>query len=193
MRGASDNCAAQLSLTRRSKSRAGLSPHRERQFNGTDQTHQFIPLAQLLRRAGLAGTSRQWNSGRVWANIPRGLGLLDLSVGNYLGENIKVVIIGANGTMGSGAGCVFASAGYRVTMLARSRDKAAAGLTEVQNDARAEAIAERIALGSYDGDLAKTVGDAAIVFEALAEDLPLKKQFFELVDKSRRPHSISAP
>src|SRR5271168_5587438 len=184
MRGASDNCAAQLSLTRRSKSRVGLSPHRERQRGAQTRRINSFPSPNCCE-GRLAGTSRQWNSLRVWANIPRGLGLLDLSVGNYLGENIKVVIIGANGTMGSGAGCVFASAGYRVTMLARSRDKAAAGLTEVQNDARAEAIAERIALGSYDGDLAKTVGDAAIVFEALAEDLPLKKQFFELVAKRR--------
>lgn len=109
-----------------------------------------------------------------------------------MAENIRVVIIGANGTMGAGAACVFAGAGYQVTMLARSRDKAGAGLAEVQNDARAEAIAERIALGSYDDDLAKTVGEAAIVFEALAEELPLKKHFFELVDKNRRPDSIVA-
>ncbi len=31
-----------------------------------------------------------------------------------------------------------------------------------------------------------------IVFESLAEDLPLKKQFFELIDKSRRPDAIIA-
>jgi 3-hydroxyacyl-CoA dehydrogenase len=109
-----------------------------------------------------------------------------------LAENNKVVIIGANGTMGSGAGCVFAGAGYSVTMLARSADKAAEGLAEVQADARAEAIAERIALGEYDKDLSKSVGEAAIVFESLAEDLPLKKQFFELIDKSRRPDAIVA-
>lgn len=106
--------------------------------------------------------------------------------------NSKVVIIGANGTMGAGAGCVFAGGGYRVTMLARSRDKAAAGLVDVQNDARAEAIEERIALGTYDSDLARSVGEASIVFESLAEDLPLKKQFFELVDKYRRPDAIVA-
>ena len=109
-----------------------------------------------------------------------------------MGENNKVVIIGANGTMGAGAGCVFAGAGYNVTMLARSPGKAAEGLTDAQNDARAEAIAERISLGSYDADLGRTVGEAAIVFESLAEDLPLKKQFFELIDKSRRPDSIIA-
>ncbi|HSU91197.1 MAG TPA: 3-hydroxyacyl-CoA dehydrogenase NAD-binding domain-containing protein, partial [Sporolactobacillaceae bacterium] len=109
-----------------------------------------------------------------------------------MAEDMKVVIIGANGTMGAGAACVFAGAGYGVTMLARGRDKAASGLTEVQNDARAEAIGERIALGSYDADLGKTVAEAGLIFEALAEDLPLKKQFFELVDKSRRPDSIIA-
>lgn len=114
--------------------------------------------------------------------------------GHDLADNLnsKVVIIGANGTMGAGAGCVFAGGGYRVTMLARSRDKAAAGLVDVQNDARAEAIEERIALGSYDSDLARSVGEAAVIFESLAEDLPLKKQFFELVDNYRRPDAIVA-
>ncbi|MGB0059673.1 3-hydroxyacyl-CoA dehydrogenase family protein [Candidatus Binatus sp.] len=109
-----------------------------------------------------------------------------------MADNNKVVIIGANGTMGAGAGCVFAGAGYHVTMLARSADKAKEGLTDAQNDARAEAIGERISLGAYDADLGRSVGEAAIVFESLAEDLPLKKQFFELIDKSRRPESIIA-
>jgi 3-hydroxyacyl-CoA dehydrogenase len=109
-----------------------------------------------------------------------------------LADNNKVVIIGANGTMGAGAGCVFAGAGYNVTMLARSAGKAAEGLADAQNDARAEAIAERISLGAYDADLGRSVGEAAIVFESLAEDLPLKKQFFEQIDKSRRPDAIIA-
>jgi 3-hydroxyacyl-CoA dehydrogenase len=109
-----------------------------------------------------------------------------------LGDNKKVVIIGANGTMGAGAGCVFAGGGYNVTMLARSADKAAEGLKDAQNDARAEAIAERISLGAYDADLGRAVGEAGFVFESLAEDLPLKKQFFELIDKSRRPDAIVA-
>ena len=109
-----------------------------------------------------------------------------------MADNNNVVIIGANGTMGSGAGCVLAGAGYHVTMLARSRDKAAEGLADAQNDARAEAIAERIALGAYDTDLNRAVGEAAIIFESLAEELPLKKQFFELIDKYRRPESVVA-
>lgn len=109
-----------------------------------------------------------------------------------LAENNKVVILGANGTMGAGAGCVFAGAGYAVTMLARSRDKAAEGMKEAQNDARAEAIAERITLGTYEADLPKAVAKAGLIFESLAEDVALKKQFLELVDQYRRPDSIVA-
>jgi 3-hydroxyacyl-CoA dehydrogenase len=107
-------------------------------------------------------------------------------------DNNKVVILGANGTMGAGAGCVFAGAGFNVTMLARDADKAKEGLTDAQNAARAEALAERIQLGCYDGDLARCISDAHIIFESLAEDLPLKRKFFELIDKNRRPDSIVA-
>ncbi|MDO8434408.1 MAG: 3-hydroxyacyl-CoA dehydrogenase NAD-binding domain-containing protein [Candidatus Binatus sp.] len=109
-----------------------------------------------------------------------------------MADNNKVVIIGANGTMGAGAGCVFAGAGFSVTLLARSNDKCADALADVQNLARADAIAERISLGTYDRDLARAVGEAGLIFESLAEDLPLKKQFFELVDKYRRPDAIVA-
>ena len=109
-----------------------------------------------------------------------------------MANNNKVVIIGANGTMGAGAGCVLAGGGYSVTLLARTCEKAALGFADAQNDARAEAIAERLSVGAYDSDLGRTVGDAAIVFESLAEDLPLKRQFFELIDNSRRPDTIVA-
>jgi 3-hydroxyacyl-CoA dehydrogenase len=94
--------------------------------------------------------------------------------------------------MGAGAGCVFAGGEYSVTLLARTCEKAADGYTEAQNYARAEAIAERLSVGAYDSDLGREVGGAAIVFESLAEDLPLKRQFFELIDNSRRPDTIVA-
>ena len=61
-----------------------------------------------------------------------------------------------------------------------------------QNAARAEAVGDRIKLGSYDKDLERTVKDADLIFESLAEDLSLKKTFFDRVDKCRRPDSIVA-
>jgi len=110
-----------------------------------------------------------------------------------LADNIrKVVIIGANGTMGAGAGGIFAGAGFSVAMLARERDKAEAGVRAAQNAARAEAVAELMVIGTYDADLARAVGDADLVFESLAEDLALKRHFFELIDKYRRDSAIVA-
>jgi 3-hydroxyacyl-CoA dehydrogenase len=109
-----------------------------------------------------------------------------------LAEKNKVVILGANGTMGAGAAGVFAGAGFDVAMLARERDKAEAGLRAAQNAARAEALGERITVGTYDGDLARSVAEAYLVFESLAEDLPLKRHYFELIDRHRRLDTIVA-
>lgn len=107
-------------------------------------------------------------------------------------ERAQVVILGANGVMGVGAAEVFAGGGYDVTMLARDRAKAADALVEVQALARAESIAERIRIGDYETDLQRAVSQAAIIFEALAEDLELKRKFFELIDRYRAPDSIVA-
>lgn len=106
--------------------------------------------------------------------------------------NDKVVILGASGVMGSTAAAVFAGAGYHVTMLARDLDKAHQALAATKNAARAEAVGERITLGTYDSDLAHAVAESTIVFEALAEDLALKREFFRKVDASRHPDSIVA-
>ena len=53
-------------------------------------------------------------------------------------------------------------------------------------------IADRMSVGTYDGDLDEAVGKADLIFEALAEDIELKKAFFDRVDKIRRPDSIVA-
>jgi 3-hydroxyacyl-CoA dehydrogenase len=108
------------------------------------------------------------------------------------GNEDRVVILGANGVMGVGAAEMFAAGGYHVMMLARERSKAAEALIEVQGLARAEAIGEQIEVGDYQADLAREVTGAAIVFEALAEDLDLKRGFFEQVDRYRTPDSIVA-
>src|SRR4030095_4007839 len=46
--------------------------------------------------------------------------------------------------------------------------------------------------GTYTEDVNKLIGKADLIFEALAEDLEIKKAFFERVDKIRRPESIVA-
>jgi 3-hydroxyacyl-CoA dehydrogenase len=104
----------------------------------------------------------------------------------------RVVILGANGVMGVGAAELFAAGGYHVVMLARERTKAADAMVEVQGLARAEAIGEQIEVGDYETDLQRAVSGAAIIFETLAEDLELKRTFFEQVDRYRAPDAIIA-
>jgi 3-hydroxyacyl-CoA dehydrogenase len=106
-------------------------------------------------------------------------------------DKMKVVILGANGAMGATAGAVFAGAGWEVVKLARDLGKARDALISAQNAARAEAVAERVKLGTYD-DLHHTIADADLIFESLAEDMALKKSFFERVDKFRGPNSVVA-
>lgn len=103
-----------------------------------------------------------------------------------------VVVIGANGTMGAGCGEVFAAGGCKVVFLARSTEKADQGVVTAQKLARAQRVADRISVGSYDDDLEEAVSKADLIFESLAEDIELKKTFFARVDRCRRPDSIVA-
>jgi len=102
---------------------------------------------------------------------------------------MKVVVIGGSGTMGAASGAVFAAAGLPVTLLARTLAKAAAG------KARAEKLLKQetaIAVGTYDDDLAREVGSAELVFEAVAEDGATKRAVFEEIEPMRRPGAIVA-
>ena len=104
----------------------------------------------------------------------------------------KVVVLGANGAMGAGSGEVFAAAGIETTFLARTRDKAVEGQRRAEKLAKSSAISRFIRTGSYDADLARAVGEADLLFEAVSEDLALKRVYFEQIDKLRRPDAIVA-
>jgi 3-hydroxyacyl-CoA dehydrogenase len=104
----------------------------------------------------------------------------------------KVVVLGANGAMGAGSGEVFAAAGIETTFLARTRDKAIEGQKRAEKLAKSSAISRFIRTGSYDEDLARAVAEADLVFEAVSEELALKRVFFEKVDQLRRPDAIVA-
>jgi 3-hydroxyacyl-CoA dehydrogenase len=104
----------------------------------------------------------------------------------------RVVILGANGTMGAGSAEVFAAGGCDVMLLARSTEKAREGLVGAQNMAKSLRIGDRMSVGTYDGDFDEAISKADLIFEALAEDLEIKKAFFERVDRHRRRDSIVA-
>ncbi len=103
-----------------------------------------------------------------------------------------VVVLGANGTMGYGSAALFTQAVPRVTFLARTKEKAEEGLQGAIKQVRSPTVASRAAVGDYDSDLETALADADIVFEALTEDLEIKQEMFDRVEKFRRQDSIVA-
>ncbi len=110
-----------------------------------------------------------------------------------MGRSIRsVVVLGANGAMGSGSGAVFAAAGIPTVFLARTTEKAEAGRARAESMVKSTAISRLITTGSYEADLERAVAEADLVFEAVAEDLETKRTFFARVDRARRPDAIIA-
>jgi len=103
-----------------------------------------------------------------------------------------VVVIGANGAMGYGSGALFTTAVQKVTFLARSKDKADQGLKAAINAVRSSTVADKVETGDYDKDFDAAVSKADLIFEAVTEDLDIKRRMFERIDKVRRPDSIVA-
>ncbi len=101
-------------------------------------------------------------------------------------------MLGANGAMGAGAGAVFAAAGIPTVLLARTRDKAESGRARIEQMVKSTAITKLITVGDYGADLEREVAAADLVFEAVAEDLEIKREVFARVDAVRKPDAIVA-
>jgi len=104
----------------------------------------------------------------------------------------KVVVLGANGTMGYGSAALFTQAVPQVTFLARTKTKAEEGLAGAIKQVRSPTVASVSKVGDYDHDLERAVAEADLVFEALTEDFAIKKDMFDKVEKHRRDDSIVA-
>ncbi|MBI4640826.1 MAG: 3-hydroxyacyl-CoA dehydrogenase family protein [Candidatus Tectomicrobia bacterium] len=102
-----------------------------------------------------------------------------------------VTVLGANGQMGAASGGLFLYSEqiHKVYFLARDKEKAQAGLEQAMNMARSGTLKDRAVVGSYEM-LEEAVAQSDFVFEALAEDIALKKTFFERIEKSRREGTI---
>jgi 3-hydroxyacyl-CoA dehydrogenase len=104
----------------------------------------------------------------------------------------RVVVLGANGTMGFGSAALFTTAVPHVTFLARTREKAEEGLAAAIKQVRSPTVASRSAVGDYDNDLDAAVEKADLIFETLTEDFAIKKDMFDRIEKARRDDSIVA-
>jgi len=104
----------------------------------------------------------------------------------------KIVVLGANGAMGSGSGAMFAAAGIPTVLLARTREKAEAGRARAEQLTKGKASGSIIQCGSYADDLAHALADADLILEAVAEDPATKHDVLSLIDKLRKDDSIVA-
>jgi len=104
----------------------------------------------------------------------------------------RVVVLGANGTMGYGSAALFTTAVPEVIFLARTKAKAEEGLAAAIKQVRSPTVANHAKTGDYDNDLASAVAGADLIFEALTEDFDLKKEIFDKVEAARRDDSIVA-
>lgn len=104
----------------------------------------------------------------------------------------KVVVLGANGAMGSSSGAVFAAAGLSTVFLARTLEKAEAGKARAEQLTKGRIAPSTITCGAYASDLGHALLDADLVFEAVSEDPATKRDVFSLLDKLRNEDTIIA-
>jgi 3-hydroxyacyl-CoA dehydrogenase len=104
----------------------------------------------------------------------------------------KIVVLGANGTMGAAAGAVFAAAGVPTMLLARTLDKAEAGRARAEQLTRGKIAAGTIQCGTYAADLGHALSEADLVLEAVTEDVAIKRELFALIDRLRHADTIVA-
>ena len=101
----------------------------------------------------------------------------------------RVAVFGASGNMGSTSGGIFAQAGIPCLFFARSKEKAESGKQKAIKQARSDVLGKYITTCSYDS-LEKELPSCDWIFECLAEDLSIKKDFFYKIDQYRKTNSI---
>jgi len=108
-----------------------------------------------------------------------------------INENIKTVaVLGASGTVGSLSGGLMAQNGLKVYFLSRTKEGSQKGLQRAIGQARSETIAQNIVCGDYEHLFEQAIGEADWVVEAVAEDVKIKQQLYERVEKYKKLGTI---
>ncbi|MGW1816100.1 3-hydroxyacyl-CoA dehydrogenase family protein [Streptomyces sp. NPDC002125] len=169
-----------------------------------DRLHAPAPVLGQLSEAGLTG--RKAGRGFYTYAAP---GSQDVvpdaltppeSAGAVAGREVSSVGVAGSGTMASGIAEVFAKAGYSVVLAARSQEKAdtakgriakslerSVAKGRLTQEARDETLARITAAGSLD-----SFADVDLAVEAVAEDLEIKRQLFQTLDKVCKPGAVLA-
>ncbi|MBE8476217.1 3-hydroxyacyl-CoA dehydrogenase family protein [Streptomyces justiciae] len=169
-----------------------------------DRLHAPAPILKQLSEAGLTG--RKSGRGFYSYEAPGSATVVPDALtpaeggSQAQGRTVRSVGVAGSGTMASGIAEVFAKAGYQVVLAARSEEKAQAAKARIgkslsrsvdKGRMTAEAAAQTLDLitpaGSYDA-----FADVDLALEAVAEDLEVKQQLFQTLDKVCKPGAVLA-
>ncbi len=167
-----------------------------------DRLHAPAPILGQLASAGLLGRK----SGRGFYSyaapgsaevVPDGA---RDAAARPAGRSVRSVGVCGSGTMATGIAEVFAKAGYPVTLVARSQEKADRARAALAKSLERMVTKGRLAAEDRDAALAlvtasgslEDLAEADLVLEAVAEDLAVKQELFATLDKICRPGAVLA-
>ncbi|WP_405775258.1 3-hydroxyacyl-CoA dehydrogenase family protein [Streptomyces sp. NBC_00859] len=169
-----------------------------------DRLHAPAPILKQLSNAGLTG--RKSGRGFYTYEEPGSAAVVRDALTPLDGaqpaapRTVGSVGVAGSGTMASGIAEVFAKAGYDVVLAARSPEKADTAKARVAKSlarsvdkgrmtaaAREETLARIAPAGSLDA-----FADVDLAVEAVAEDLEVKQQLFETLDKVCKQGAVLA-
>ncbi|WKX73233.1 3-hydroxyacyl-CoA dehydrogenase family protein [Streptomyces sp. XD-27] len=169
-----------------------------------DRLHAPAPILGQLSEAGLTG--RKAGRGFYTYAAPGSTEVVpdaetpgdahELSAG----RTVRSVGVAGSGTMASGIAEVFAKAGFTVVLAARTQEKADTAKARIAKslqrsvtkgrmtaEAREETLARITPAGSLDA-----FAEVDLAVEAVAEDLAVKQQLFQTLDKVCKPGAVLA-
>lgn len=160
------------------------------------------PLLSRMVDAGLLG--RKSGRGFYTYEAPGSSRAVDAATGparaEVPGREVRSVGVCGSGTMATGIVEVFAKAGYRVLLAARSPEKAERAKAQLAKSLERSVSKGRLAPEQRDAalELVTPVGqytelaDVDLVVEAVAEDLQVKRELFATLDKIVKPGAVLA-
>ncbi|MBO8193734.1 3-hydroxyacyl-CoA dehydrogenase family protein [Streptomyces oryzae] len=169
-----------------------------------DRLHAPAPVLRQLSEAGLTG--RKAGRGFYTYAAPGSAEVVpdaltpDPAARRGAGRQVAEVGVVGSGTMAGGIAEVFAKAGYRTVLAARSEQKAQTAKERVARSLERSVTKGRMTAEDRDATLAlitpagslDALGTADLVVEAVAEELGVKRQLFQRLDEVCKPGAVLA-
>lgn len=170
-----------------------------------DRLHAPAPVLRQLSAAGLLG--RKTGRGFYAYEAPGSAVVVpdartpDARPGaRGPGRTVRAVGVAGSGTMATGIAEVFAKAGFDVVLAARTPEKAELAVARLAKSLDRSVTKGRLTQEQRDGAVARVTpagaydafADADLVVEAVAEDLAVKQQLFQTLDKVCKPGAVLA-